>query len=123
MMKGDAMTNSIELGQIAGSAAVDKKASRISLVDVRGLSDMCEVALVCSAENERQASAIAEAIEERCRKVAGVKPLAVEGKQVGNWVLMDYGALVVHIFLSAARDYYALDSLWPRAKSIAVEGA
>ena len=117
------MTNSIELGQIAASAAVDKKAGRISLLDVRGLTDMCEVSLVCSADNERQASAIAEAVEDRCKKVTGIKPYAVEGKTVGNWILMDYGSLVVHIFLSAARDYYAFDNLWPKSKKIGVEGA
>ncbi len=117
------MANSIELGQIAASAAVDKKSSRISLLDVRGLTDMCEVSLVCSAENEKQAQAIAESVEERCKKVTGIKPFAVEGKSVGNWILLDYGALVVHIFLAAARDYYSFDTLWTKAKPIPVEGA
>jgi ribosome-associated protein len=117
------MENYIEFAQIAASAAVDKKASRIALMDVHGLTDMCDVVLICSADNERQSVAIADAIEERCRKVSGVKPYAVEGKTVGNWVLMDYGSVIVHIFLSAARDYYALDSLWPNAKKITVDGA
>ncbi len=116
------MSNYVELGQLAASAAVDKKAGRISLLDVRGMTDMCDAVLICSSDNERQSAAIADAIEERCRKVNGIKPYAVEGKQVGNWVLMDYGSVVVHIFLSAARDYYALDSLWPNAKKIAVDG-
>lgn len=117
------MTNYIELGQIAASAAVDKKAGRIVLLDVHGMTDMCDSVLICSSDNERQSAAIADAIEERCRKVAGLKPYAVEGKQVGNWILMDYGSLIVHIFLSAARDYYALDSLWPKAQKLPVEGA
>ena len=116
-------TNIIELGQIAASAAVDKKAVNVSLLDVRGLTDMCEVMLICSADNERQAQAVCEAIEERCKKVTGSKPYAVEGKQVGNWILLDYGSLVVHVFLTAARDYYAFDTLWPKAKRVAVEGA
>jgi ribosome-associated protein len=118
-----AMSNYVEIGQLAASAAVDKKASRISLLDVRGMTDMCDAVLICSADNERQSAAIADAIEERCRKVAGLKPYAVEGKQVGNWVLMDYGSVIVHIFMSSARDYYALDTLWPSAKQIAVDGA
>lgn len=117
------MENYVEFGQIAASAAVDKKATRISLMNVHGLTDMCDVVLICSADNERQSAAIADAIEERCRKVSGIKPQAVEGKSVGNWVLMDYGAVIVHIFLSSARDYYALDSLWPQAKKINVDGA
>jgi ribosome-associated protein len=117
------MTSYIELGQIAASAAVDKKASRISLLDVRGLTDLCDSVLICSADNERQSMAIADAIDERCRKVAGLKPYAVEGKQVGNWILMDYGSLIVHVFLANTRDYYALDSLWPKAPKIPVDGA
>jgi ribosome-associated protein len=115
--------NSIELGQIAASAVVDKKATKVSLLDVRGLTDLCDCTLVCSADNERQAAAIAEAVEERCRKVAGIKPVAVEGKQIGNWILLDYGSLVIHIFLTSARDYYAFDNLWPKAKVIPVDGA
>ena len=117
------MENVLEFGQIAASAAVDKKAGKIALMDVRGLTDLCDVVLICSAENERQTVAVANEIEERCRKVCGVKPYAVEGKTVGNWVLMDYGSLLIHIFQSAARDYYALDSLWPTAKKIFVDGA
>jgi ribosome-associated protein len=82
------MENVLEFGQIAASAAVDKKAGRIALMDVRGLTDLCDVVLICSAENERQTVAVANEIEERCRKVCGIKPHAVEGKTVGNWVLM-----------------------------------
>lgn len=117
------MENVLEFGQIAASAAVDKKAGKIALMDVRGLTDLCDVVLICSAENERQTVAVANEIEERCRKVCGVKPYAVEGKTVGNWVLMDYGSVLIHIFQAAARDYYALDSLWPKAKKILVDGA
>jgi ribosome-associated protein len=115
--------NSIEMGQLAASAAIDKKGKRISLMDVRGLTDMCEVALVCSAENEKQSQAIADAIQERCKKVTGIKPFAVEGAQLGYWILLDYGNLVVHIFLATTRDYYAFDSLWPKAKILPADGA
>jgi ribosome-associated protein len=117
------MSNALELVQIAASAAFDKKALRISALDVKGLSDLCDVTLICSAENEKHAAAIAEAIEEKCKRIAGVKAFAVEGKQIGNWVLMDYGYLVVHVFLNTIRDYYALDTLWPKANKIAVEGS
>jgi ribosome-associated protein len=117
------MANYIELGQIAAAAAVDKKAGRVSLMDLHGLSDMCDIVLICSAENEKQSAAIADAIEDHCKKIAGVKPYVVEGKQVGNWILMDYGSLIVHIFLVAARDYYAIDSLWPEAKTVVVKNS
>jgi ribosome-associated protein len=111
-----------ELAQIAASAAVDKKATRIKLLDLKGQTDLCDVTLVCSAENEKQVAAVAQAIEERCKKVAGVRPLSVEGMQLGNWVLLDYGSMICHVFLSEARDYYAFDTLWPKAAPIHVDG-
>jgi ribosome-associated protein len=116
------MKSTMELGQIAASAAIDKKSSKITLLDVRGFTDMCDITLICSADNEKQAQAIFTEIEDRCRKVAGLKPLSVEGQQIGNWILMDYGALVVHIFLAAVRDFYAFDNLWPKAKVLPSQG-
>lgn len=115
------MTTSMELAQHAAAAALDKKATRPVVLDLRGLSDFCEVQFICSGENERQTRAIADAIEERCHKLGGVKPVAVEGKSTGNWVLMDYGGFVVHIFHSTYRDYYALEELWPKAKPFELE--
>jgi ribosome-associated protein len=112
--------NSQELAYEALSAALDKKATRAVLQDLRGLSDLCEHQLICSGDNERQTRAIADAIEERLRKVAGERPVAVEGKQSGNWIMLDYGATVIHVFFEALRDYYALESLFPKAKFLPI---
>lgn len=114
------MSQVIELAKHAAAAAGEKKAMRIVCLDLRGFSDICDLQLVCSGENERQTVAIASAIEERLLR-HGVRPAAVEGKQTGNWVLLDYGSLVVHIFLNVYRDYYALETLWPKARIIAIE--
>lgn len=116
------MKSTFELGQLAASAAIDKKSSKVTLLDVKGLTDMCDVTLICSADNEKQAQAIASEVEDCCKRIAGVKPLSIEGQQVGNWILMDYGALVIHIFLAAVRDYYAFDNLWPKAKPLPTQG-
>jgi len=113
--------NTMELAQHAAAAAMDKKAQRIVVLDLRGQSDFCDLQLVCSGDNERQTRAIADAIEERCHKIANTKPSGSEGKQTGNWILLDYGGLVVHVFHSDFRDYYALESLWPKARPFQLE--
>jgi ribosome-associated protein len=106
----------MDIAKEAANAAANKKANRPVLLDLRGVSDLCEFQFICSGDNERQTRAIADAIEERCRAVGGVRPIAVEGKQTGNWILLDYGSTLVHIFFSPLRDYYGLEELWPSAK-------
>jgi ribosome-associated protein len=98
-----------------------KKAIRPVLIDLRGQSDLCDYQFICSGQNSRQVKAIADAVEQRCRAAYGVKPSAIEGKSTGNWILMDYGYALVNIFFESYRDYYALESLWPRAKFMDVK--
>ena len=109
--------NSLEIARQAAEAASDKKAQRLVLQDLRGLSDLCEYQLVCSGDNDRQTRAIADAVEERCKKL-GMRPVAIEGKQTGNWILIDFGSILVHVFLEGLRDFYALESLFPKAKFV-----
>lgn len=106
----------IDVVKEASLAAKDKKALRPVLIDVRGHSDFCDFHFICSGENERQTRAIADAIEERCLKFGGLKPVAVEGKQTGNWIVMDYGSFLIHIFYNYLRDYYGIEQLWPKAR-------
>ncbi len=109
--------NSLDIARQAAEAASDKKAQRLVLQDLRGLSDLCEYQLVCSGDNDRQTRAIADAVEERCKKL-GMRPVAIEGKQTGNWILIDFGPILVHVFLEGLRDFYALESLFPKAKFV-----
>lgn len=104
----------------AAAAASDKKALRPVLLDLRGQSDICDFQFICSGENERQTRAIAEAIETRCKE-KGVRPAVVEGKQTGNWILLDYGSTVIHVFFNYLRDYYAIEEIWPKAKFMEVK--
>jgi ribosome-associated protein len=108
--------NPLEIARNAAAAASDKKATRCVIIDLRGVSDSTDFHFICSGDNDRQTRAIAEAIEEKCKTTGGIKPNAIEGKQSGNWILMDYGSTLVHIFCSPIRDFYALESLWPNAK-------
>lgn len=108
----------IDIGKIAAAIANEKKSSRIVLYDLRKHSDLCEFMLVCSCVNDRQTNAVAEGIELALKTQVKERPSALEGKQVGQWVLMDYGSLVVHIFLDSIRDYYAIEKLWPEAPQV-----
>lgn len=109
--------NPMDIAKEAAAAAADKKAVRPILLDLRGLADFCDFQFICSGENDRQTRAIAEAIEERCKK-NGVRPAAVEGRQTGNWITMDYGSTIIHVFFDYLRDYYALEEIWPKAKFV-----
>ncbi len=107
-----------ELMTFAASAAANKKAVRIVMLDLRGQSDLCEFQMICSGDSERQAAAIAQNIEETLKRQCGIIPLSVEGKQTSQWILLDYGATICHVFFDYIREYYALEQLWPEAKFI-----
>ena len=93
------------------AVAEDKKSSQIKLIDMENTSDICSFQLLCSAENERHAQAIADSIEKECRNKLQIRANTIEGKSTGSWILMDFGSLLVHIFLKETRAYYAFDSL------------
>lgn len=109
-----------DLAKIAVSAARDKKATRLILQDLEDQSDLCDMQLICSGQNERQTQAIAEGIQAELKKQANMTPAAIEGKQSGHWILLDYGGLMIHVFYDFVRDYYALEELWPKAKFLEV---
>lgn len=89
-----------------------KKGEKIVTLDVRGRSDVADFQIVCSGNNERQCAAICDYIETMVKKELKIKPAAIEGKAGGRWILIDYGSVLVHIFLNDLRDYYAIEQLW-----------
>lgn len=97
--------------KVAAEAAREKLGEELVALDVTDPFALAEVFLIVSAKNERQAVAIAEAIEDELAK-QGVKPRFREGKQTGRWVLMDFGDLVVHVMHEQEREYYSLERLW-----------
>jgi ribosome-associated protein len=106
-----ATPHSIELAEAAVSAAADKLATDLSIVDVSDQLTITDCFVLASAPNERQVKAIVDAVEERLRAM-GVKPLRREGEREGRWVLLDFLDIVVHVQHSEERVYYALDRLW-----------
>ena len=97
------MNDVIVLRKIA-KLSYKKKATSILAFDLDKISDLTRYTLICSASNDRQAKAICEAIKTSLKQ-DGLVPYAVEGAQTGNWILMDYGTIIVNIFLEYIRNY------------------
>jgi len=95
----------------AVKAAQSKKGEDICVLDLRAASTFTDYFLIMEGGSSRQNAALAEAVG-RELKGLGVRPIGVEGTTHGEWILMDYGFIVVHVFSRAAREYYALEKLW-----------
>ncbi|MBQ9005439.1 MAG: ribosome silencing factor [Atopobiaceae bacterium] len=111
---------SLELAKVAAVAADDKKATDIVLLDLTQVSDVCDYFLICTASNKPQLDAVIEAIEEKVKANCGERPLAVEGRAGSNWVLIDYGVVVAHVFKPEVRDFYRLERLWGEAPRVSL---
>lgn len=101
--------------QVAVNAALGRKAEDLVVLDLAKVSDFTDYFMICSGSNERQVQAIADAVLGDLRQ-QGIRPLHVEGLNLGRWVLLDFGGdLVIHIFLGETRDFYGLERLWSDA--------
>ncbi len=103
--------------QTAARAAADKKAFQIVGLEVGDLTSYTDSLLICSGASDRQVAAIADEVQ-RQLKDAGRRPLHVEGESHADWVLLDYGDFVVHVFTEERRTYYGLDGLWGDAPKL-----
>jgi ribosome-associated protein len=99
------------------NAVLGKKAINLVVLDVRGLTSVSDIFIICSGRSNRQVSAIAEYIQVNLKK-HDIKPLSVEGKKEGHWVLLDYGHVIIHVFYEPVRAFYDLEGLWIDAKRI-----
>ena len=113
---------SIELAKAIAKAADDKKARDIVLMDMAALTPATDYFVICSAGSTTQVRAIADNIDEELAEKHSLEFLHKEGYREAEWVLLDYGDAVVHIFLQDSREYYALESLWGDAELTAYEG-
>ncbi|MFQ5695748.1 MAG: ribosome silencing factor [Terriglobia bacterium] len=103
----------------AAQAALEKNATDLVLLDLKGVVSFARYFLLCTGQSARQVKAISDSIEEQLR-TQGLRPLSVEGYQNAEWVLLDYVDFVVHIFSPSAGPYYDLDRLWRRAARLPV---
>jgi ribosome-associated protein len=100
-------------------AALDKKAEDVTVLDVRGLTSYADYFVVMTADSERQASAIADAVEQSM-KAQGISKVGVEGYEGGRWILVDYGDVVAHVMNRESRGFYDLEGLWADAPRFTV---
>jgi ribosome-associated protein len=96
------------------NAALEMKAKDLVILNVKEISAFADYFIICSGTSDRQVRAIAAAIQENL-KTADILPLGVEGEAAGQWVLMDYDDVVIHIFLEPVRTFYDLERLWSEA--------
>lgn len=103
-----------ELARELVNAITDKKGFDIILLDVRPVSLLADYFIICSGDTERQIKAIVDDIVERAKN-SGLKPLQIEGTPASGWMVLDYGSIIAHVFLSVQREYYQLEELWSDA--------
>ena len=94
--------------------AADKKAADIVLLDIHDLTTLADYFVICSGSSERQLGAIADGIEQGLR-ADGMRPIGREGSSSAHWLLIDYGAVIVHVMAPPERDFYQLERLWAEA--------
>ena len=102
----------------AARAANEKKATDIMVQEVRDLIGVTDYFVIATAANNRQVNAIIEEIEDKLREDDGIKPTHREVSADGSWSLLDYGNIVVHVFMPETRDFYRLEQLWNDAPVI-----
>jgi ribosome-associated protein len=107
----------LEIARRAVELAEDKKAADIVLLDLAGLTTLADYFVIASGGSERQLDAIADGIVSGLRDEK-VRPIGREGTPESHWILLDFGAVIVHIFTPPERDYYQLEKHWGEAKTI-----
>ena len=96
----------------ATEAALEMKATELTIIDVRERTSLCDWFVLCNGSNSRQIQAIADHILRLFKKEMGIQPVGVEGASGQKWVLIDLGDVIVHVFDQNMRGYYDLDGLW-----------
>ena len=116
------MTNTRDLALALATAIGDKKGEEVRVLDLRGVCSFADYFVFATGGSDRHVRALAEAAVDTAAR-RGAKPLGVEGKTVGRWVLVDLGDVVVHLFSEEAREYFGLERLWGDAEELDVRHA
>ncbi len=106
--------------QLAIRCAADKKAFEIVALDLRGITSFTEFFVIASGTNQRQVQAIADDINEKLKAELGSRPVRIDGYNSADWVLLDYGDFVVHVFNGESREFYDLARLWLDARKVEI---
>ncbi len=109
-----------DIARLAVGAGLDKKALDPSVLDLRGLSSVAEYFVIMTGTSDKHVQAVAENVMDAF-KTLGYQILGEEGLKEGKWVLLDYGEVIVHVFLQPVREYYDIERLWIDAPMLEVE--
>lgn len=104
--------HSVVLARAAADALYAKNGTDIVLLDVEEAFFLSDIFVIATGSSRTNVQALADQVEERLKTDYETKPLRVEGRSQGEWVLVDFGDIIVHIFQAEARDYYSLERLW-----------
>lgn len=100
-----------KLQDIVKNALDDLKGQDITFLDVTSLSDVMDTLVIVTGTSSRHVKSLADNVADDA-KSAGIRPIGIEGKETGEWVLVDFGDTVVHVMQQATRDFYELEKLW-----------
>jgi ribosome-associated protein len=105
------------LRELVNGSLSDAKALDVAMIDVRNVADFTDYMVICTGSSNRHVQSVADKVIDKLT-AAGVKPIGVEGEAVGDWVLIDFGDIVVHVMRQQTRDFYNLEKLWSEGKRV-----
>jgi len=114
---GETSLETIDIAKKIVDAALERQASDILLLDLRGVCSFADYFVICSGESERQLKAIVEEIDHTLAGV-GVSPRRHQGSVDSGWLIIDLGDIIVHIFSAEQRDFYALEDMWSQGSTV-----
>jgi len=124
MIKNQGRNESAYISELAILGIQEKKGNEIVRLDLRNIhSSVADYFVICHAESSTQVRAITRSIEEEVYKVTGEWPARVEGLEYGEWILLDYVDVVVHVFKTDKREYYGIEDLWGDAETVHYQSA
>lgn len=114
------MDSAKKMAQIAYNAMEDKKAEDIRIIEIGEISTIADYFIIANGTNSSQVQALVDSVDEALSK-AGIEPQRIEGNRSSNWILMDYGDIVIHIFSKEDRLFYDLERIWRDGKTLSIE--
>lgn len=115
-MRTKEQLTSLERAHRSAALALEKKADNLKIYDIARISSIADYLVLADGRSDKQVQAIADSVKKGLKKFG--KPLDVEGVREGNWIIIDYGDVIVHVFHEEMRNYYKLDELWTRAPEV-----
>jgi ribosome-associated protein len=117
--EANAIQSAVPAWLVAVRAAESKKATDLKVLDLTAVTSFADYFVICTGANQRQVQAIGDEVALQLKET-GELPNSVEGYTQAEWVLLDYGDLLIHVFSTKARDYYGLERLWRNARTVEI---